>query len=684
MSPRLTRNPARKAILAAVLAALLAVVLIPGAAHALPIVPTVGGVSPTSGPTSGGTSVNISGTGFLVATSVTFGGVPATTALVNNDFSITATSPFHPGAGIVDVIVSNGNGPSLSVLADHFTYTTTPIVTSISPNFGSIGGGTFVQVTGSGFTNAMIVTFGGVSGTFLNVIDDGRLTVFSPAHLGGGSVFVVVWVNGVPSAGSFASTFTYGGGLTVSGVSPASGPPSGGSIVTLTGAGFSGATAVSFGGVFGTILQVQNDGLMTVQTPAHFSGSVHVNVWVGATASPSTFADIFVYNGGLTIFDVTPASGPTSGGTAVTISGSGFLGAVAVTFGGTTTANFFVQNDNQILAVSPPHSAGTVNVVVWNAITSSLITGSGQFTYTSALAVTGISPSSGPASGGTTVTVSGAGFLNATSVAFGTSTAANMNILSDSQLTVTAPAHAGAGSVHVVVFAGGAGSAAGAADLFTYTAAPASDPPARFAGRVVVNGGVAPTGTGIQAYIGSALCGSSTVFPSGGDTRYVIDVAVADGTHPGCGADGATVTFWVGGSQAQSGAWHNYQLTNLDLVVGTTAPPPPAPPTLSAPAPRPPNTGSFAAGTSDSGSRSWVLFVLLGTAAMVVATGAMAGMRRRTAPVAVAVSAEPPPLPSMDSDDAPVRQRGGGWLAIAGLGAAAIVAGTVIAKRRRK
>jgi hypothetical protein len=66
-----------------------------------------------------------------------------------------------------------------------------------------------------------------------------------------------------------------------------------------------------------------------------------------------------------------PNAGPIFGGTLVTITGEGFLGATAVTFGG-VSANFIVISDSEIQAYSPPHIAGCVDVVVANPIESSL------------------------------------------------------------------------------------------------------------------------------------------------------------------------------------------------------------------------------------------------------------------------------------------------------------------------
>jgi hypothetical protein len=82
--------------------------------------PTVTGVVPNSGPTTGGTSVTISGTGFTCVTAVNFGGTPAATFTVVNSTTITATSP--PGTGTVDVTVTTCNGTSPTSPADQFTF----------------------------------------------------------------------------------------------------------------------------------------------------------------------------------------------------------------------------------------------------------------------------------------------------------------------------------------------------------------------------------------------------------------------------------------------------------------------------------------------------------------------------------------------------------------------------------
>ncbi|HEX3792961.1 MAG TPA: IPT/TIG domain-containing protein [Acidimicrobiales bacterium] len=82
--------------------------------------PTVTGVTPNTGPTAGGTTVAIAGTGFNCVKGVSFGGVPATGVTTVSPTQVTATSP--AGTGAVDVTVTNCNGTSPTTTFDTFTY----------------------------------------------------------------------------------------------------------------------------------------------------------------------------------------------------------------------------------------------------------------------------------------------------------------------------------------------------------------------------------------------------------------------------------------------------------------------------------------------------------------------------------------------------------------------------------
>jgi hypothetical protein len=82
--------------------------------------------------------------------------------------------------------------------------------------------------------------------------------------------------------------------------------------------------------------------------------------------------------------------------------------------------------------------------------------------------VTGIDPTSGAGGGGDTVTVSGTGLTGANSVMFGSVPATDLNVVDDTQLTVTSPPPNVSGTVDVIVYTGESLSETSAADQFTY------------------------------------------------------------------------------------------------------------------------------------------------------------------------------------------------------------------------
>ena len=169
---------------------------------------------------------------------------------------------------------------------------------------------------------------------------------------------------------------------------------------------------------------------------------------------------------------ISSSSGPAAGGTSVTISGTGFSGASAVSFGGLSAADFVVNTDTSITATSPPSTAGTVDVTVTNAGGTSALSAGDQFTFVAAPAVSGLSPSSGPIGGGTTVEITGANFTGATDVAFG-GIAAGFTVNDDSSITAVSPTAEAGDTVDVTVTTVGGTSATSPAGRFAYVAVPA-------------------------------------------------------------------------------------------------------------------------------------------------------------------------------------------------------------------
>jgi hypothetical protein len=133
----------------------------------------------------------------------------------------------------------------------------------------------------------------------------------------------------------------------ISGFSPSSGGP--GTSVTLTGAGFTGATLVTFG-VSGmrAAFSVQGDAELVATVPSgSVSGPITVTTDTGTGQSPTGF--VVQSSAAPTVTSFTPASGPP--GTVVTISGAGFTGTTGVTIGGEAAGQILVLSDAVITAI---------------------------------------------------------------------------------------------------------------------------------------------------------------------------------------------------------------------------------------------------------------------------------------------------------------------------------------------
>lgn len=502
--------------------------------------PTVTSISPTAGPLTGGTTVIITGTNLSGATAVTFGATAATGFTVNSATQITATSP--AGTGTVDVRVATAGGTSATSAADQFTYVAAPTVSSISPTSGSGAGGTTVTITGANFSGATAVTFGATAAAGFTVVSPTTITATSPS--GAGTVDIRVTSVGGTSATSAADQFTYIPSPTVSSISPTAGPQTGGTTITITGTNFTGVTAVTFGATSAASFTFNSATSITATSPAG-SSTVDIRVTTAGGTSATSAADQFTYIGPPTVTSISPASGPLAGGTTVTITGSGFSGATAVTFGATVASGFTVNSATSITATSPAGS-GTVDIRVSTIGGTSTTSAADQFTYAAAPSVAAVAPTAGPFAGGTSVAITGTGFTAATAVTFGATVATSYTVNSATSITAVSPA--GAGTVDIRVTSPGGTSATSAADQFTYTAAPTVT-------SVSPTSGPAPGGTSVTV-IGSSFTGATAVtFGVTAATSFTVNSATAiTATAPaGTGVVDVRVTT-VGGTSATTAA----------------------------------------------------------------------------------------------------------------------------------
>jgi hypothetical protein len=166
----------------------------------------------------------------------------------------------------------------------------------------------------------------------------------------------------------------------VSGLAPPSAPQ--GTSITITGTGFTGATAVAFGLHSASSFTVNGDTSITAIAPAVRTGTVPVRVTGPGGTSAKTSSDRFTFTLTPRISSLSPSSGSADGGTKVTIRGVNFAGATAVTFGG-VAASFKVISATSITASSPSAADPvTVDVTVSTSYGTSAVGVSDLFTYT--------------------------------------------------------------------------------------------------------------------------------------------------------------------------------------------------------------------------------------------------------------------------------------------------------------
>jgi hypothetical protein len=427
-------------------------------------IPVVTGVSPAVGSLSGNTSVTITGTNFAggTAPSVFFGTIQGTVT----NFSLTQIVVRSPqgAAGAVDVTVATAAGTSRTTSADVFTYLAAPTVTDVSPDVGPEAGGTQVTITGANLRDTTIVYFNGAPAT---IVSDAatQLVVLSPA--GVASTFDIEVDTPGGRFYSNATQFTYVAVPAISAVSPASGPETGGTQVTITGTDLSGATAISFGANSGTIISDSATQIVAT-SPAGVTGTVDITVTTVGGTSLATVADQFTYGTGAQplISEISPNVGPIAGGIRVTITGANFAGTAnpVVLFGG-TAATIISVSLTQIVVTTPAGAAGNVNVTVAAAGETSA---PAPFTYAAVPTVSELSPATGPADGGTQVTITGTKLADASAVLFGSATVTTFASDTPTQLVFASPPGA-AGTVPVTVKTAGGTVSAGS---FLYVAAP--------------------------------------------------------------------------------------------------------------------------------------------------------------------------------------------------------------------
>jgi PKD repeat protein len=343
-------------------------------------------------------------------------------------FNITVTaSPSH-------LTIGSTTGSKITVLAANAQDGTPPpnltpvTLTTTLGEFNSVGSSTLsvnLQLVGG---RAQAVLFPGTSA--------GTATVGATSPAANGAVF---------TPGATSVVIGSPGTFFVNSLSPNTGDPAGGLVVTISGGGFQAPVAVSFGSSSAPVKSVSPNAIQVITppsaSPVPVGSTLQVSVTVtnnigGTLGGSATLNNAFTYvpgGGGIQqpqVFSVNPASGTNDGGTQVTIVGQGFVAPVQVFFGSGAASSFngieaTIQSvtATQIIVITPPargfgqdNTNQLVSILVKNTGSGFATIDSAAFKYGSKVIVTSAAPTTTVFNQPVKVTIFGQGFADPVAV----------------------------------------------------------------------------------------------------------------------------------------------------------------------------------------------------------------------------------------------------------------------------
>ena len=323
---------------------------------------------------------------------------------------------------------------------------------AITPDSGSSSGGTAITITGENFVSGAEVTIGGVEAEDVVVTSEAQITAKTPAGAVGAQDVTVTTADGQSALLRGGFTYSTTAVLGVGGVvTSADGTlaPDALEVVVINGA--TGTTQRTLtggesgvGGYQVTFVDTEtnraataNDEIVvTVIREGEAIGTATYQLTIDEIANARALIDLTLRPIMLTV--ISSPSGPTTGGTTITITGENLLPGATVSIGGQEATDVTFVSATEIRVTTPTGLAGLADVVVTNpdGLSATL---PDTFSYVPPPTVTTLSPSSGPAAGGTSITITGTNFAAGAAVTVGGRTVNRVAVVSATQITAATP-----------------------------------------------------------------------------------------------------------------------------------------------------------------------------------------------------------------------------------------------------
>ncbi len=370
-------------------------------------------VSPARIPEEGGVQVTLTGKGFDASTLVFLERQPLRGLIVQDASTIVgwvpALSPGLPEIRVINRAADVRRSDLLRVFA-------TPQIDTVEPGYGPISGSADQELAGQGLTGATEVALSGTAGGGLQLMGDERVAFVAPG-LAEGAHDVSIDNGDAQDTlpGGYIAFDPNETALQILGATPNRAASTGGDLITLVGRGFGRDTQVAIGALRVQVVSITANAVVLVVPPGLSVGDQDVTVYTGPDTANAT--GIFEVYDPIMVASISPAFGPASGGTDVTISGSGFVVGVEVRIADVPVSNVVVLGPGEITATTVAGTHGTFDVVVRSPATEGRL--EDGFAYEEAFEVIRVEPTEGSVAGNTYVSVLGRGFSDPAVVAFG-------------------------------------------------------------------------------------------------------------------------------------------------------------------------------------------------------------------------------------------------------------------------
>lgn len=424
--------------------------------------PEVRSYSPIEGPLEGGTSVVFNGNYFLPGVSVKFGDKSAVITTQRTDYLV-AKTPASEQAGPVDILISNPDGTSITIPSG-FTYKEAEKpkleITAITPSTGTPTGGEAIYINGKLIDPSVKVYFGSNEAVVKSFISAERILVEAPAGQEG--IVDVKLVNPDGQEAVLSQGYTYAKPVypapVISSITPSSGETTGGNTAYIAGTGFVKGARVFINNIEAAVTSNSATRLAIIVPASTVEGTFDVKV-INPDDKEAVLTSSYTYilpppAPAPVLTSITPDNGPTTGSTAVVLSGENFVKNAVVYFDDVEIPSTFINNKQLNILTPTWAQAAAVQVKVKNP-DGQLTKENVIFNYTEPqpepVEITVVNPNTGLSSGGNIVYLTGTNFKRGIQVFFGDTQAQLYAYTSSTRISVYAPASSSVGQVDIKV-----------------------------------------------------------------------------------------------------------------------------------------------------------------------------------------------------------------------------------------